>query len=332
LNGKLDLIQAEAIGDLVAATTPVQRRAALGQIERNLSSQIAGLRESVLQLESLCCYEIDFPEEDSGPVPPEKIDVFIETIIESLAELLETADDGERLRNGALCVIAGRPNVGKSTLFNALLGKDRAIVTPQPGTTRDAIEASVSIGGYPFRLVDTAGLRSTSDVVEGLGVEVSRRYLDEADIVLFCVEATAESSEVEAITTDRAAPLLVARTMSDLVSARELPPEEPGVVHVSAVTGEGLGGLRDELVGSMFSALYGSRSDQPIVTRARQRVALEKAIAEMGDFKTARASGIETVVAATHLRAAVTVLETIVGAVSPEDVLERVFSDFCVGK
>lgn len=328
LNGKLDLLQAEAVGDLVAATTPVQRKAALGQLDRSLSAKLAILREQIVELETLCCYEIDFPEEDSGPVDPERIAAAIDNVQESLSELLATADAGERLREGALCVIAGNPNVGKSTLFNALLGSDRAIVTETPGTTRDAIEAPATFDGYPFRLVDTAGLRETAERVERIGVEFSRRYLAKSDIVLFCSEASSERVELPDFLVSLDKPCLVVRTKTDLIEPRSA----PDGIGVSAITGSGLSELRGELVESMFTVHGSTVIDEPIITRPRHRVALETALSEVEKFGSTRASGIETAVAATHLRAAVTALESVVGVVTPEDVLNQVFATFCVGK
>ncbi len=333
LNGKLDLIQAEAVGDLVAATAPAQRRAALGQLNQGLSAEVGRLRERVLELETLCCYEIDFPEEDSGPIPPERIEAAIEAIRCSLSDLLVTADAGERLRGGALCVIAGRPNVGKSTLFNALLGSERAIVTPTPGTTRDAVDAPATFGGFPFRLVDTAGLRDTAESVERLGVEVSLRYLNKADVVMYCVDASTDAvAAVPESIRNIDAPCLVVRTKMDLLDADALQERRAGSVCVSAITGAGLAEVQQELVKATFSVLGNKQVGEPIVTRARHRSALEAANAELGCFRDARAGGVETAVAATHLRAAVSALETIVGAVTPEQVLDRVFSTFCVGK
>lgn len=333
LNGKLDLIQAEAVGDLVAATAPAQRRAALGQLDRSLSAEVGALRERVLELETLCCYEIDFPEEDSGPIPPERIESAIDAIRCSLSELLVTADAGERLRDGAVCVIAGPPNVGKSTLFNALLGSERAIVTPTPGTTRDAVDAPAAFGGFPFRLVDTAGLRDTAESVERLGVEVSLRYLSEADVVMYCVDAsTGAVVEVPESIRNIDAPCVVVRTKTDLLDSDALRERRTGSVYVSAITGSGFAELQEELVSATFSALGNKQVGEPIVTRARHRSALETANAELGFFRDARASGVETAVAATHLRAAVGALERIVGVVTPEEVLDRVFSTFCVGK
>jgi tRNA modification GTPase len=327
-NGKIDLLQAEAIGDLVDATAPAQRRAALGQLDRGLSSRIDALRSEMLELESLCCYEIDFPEEDSGPVPPERIDRALAEVQQSLSSLLATAAEGERLQEGAICVIAGRPNAGKSSLFNALLGRERAIVTEVPGTTRDAIEAHVTCDGFPFRLIDTAGLRSSNDVVERIGIEVSHRYLGAADVILFCVEAGREMTDEERNFVSRThAPVIVVRTKADLPVN-----ESRSGMPVSVIDGRGLGLLRKRLGETAFTAL-GTRGDvEPLVTRERHRLALERAQEELAAFGEARKAGLDGVVAATHLRSAVDALDEIIGVVTTDDILDRVFATFCVGK
>ncbi|HKW41652.1 MAG TPA: GTPase, partial [Gemmatimonadales bacterium] len=180
LNGKLDLLQAEATGDLIDAGSTAQARHALQQLDRGLSTRLERLRADLLELEALIAYDIDFPEEDEGPVRPERVERVWAAARDGIVQLLATAPEGERLREGALLVIAGRPNAGKSSLFNALLGRERAIVTEVPGTTRDAIEAHAVLEGFPFRLVDTAGLRDSSDRVERIGIEVARQYLGAA--------------------------------------------------------------------------------------------------------------------------------------------------------
>lgn len=325
-NGKLDLLQAEATADLIDATAGAQRRAALKQLDRGLSLRIDRLRDQVLQLEALVSYDIDFPEEDTGPVPPERIVEATAELERSLHQILGTAAEGERLREGALAVIAGRPNAGKSSLFNALLGSERAIVTEIPGTTRDAIEAPAVCDGFPFRLVDTAGLRDSDDRLERLGIEVSRKYLAAADLIVFCAEAGRSlSAEEEGALREFASPVVLARTKADLAPAG-------AGLGVSAVTGQGLPALRTELARAAFTSLAGRGDVEPVVTRARHRAALERALAEVREFSAARGSGLEAAVAATHLRAAVTALEEIIGVVAPDDVLGRVFSTFCVGK
>jgi tRNA modification GTPase len=219
LNGKLDLIQVEATLDLIDARSEASHATALFQLDGGLSARISELRERLLGLQAMLSYEIDFPEEDDGPIADEDIRRTAQELSTELDELLLHAPDGELVREGALTVIAGKPNSGKSSLFNSLLGKTRAIVTEIPGTTRDAIEAVISISGYPFRLVDTAGLRDDADYVEGMGIEVARRYLEHADLVVFCVEAdrSLESEEVEFLAAQRERRAVVqVRTKSDL--------------------------------------------------------------------------------------------------------------------
>ena len=314
LNGKMDLLQAEATADLIDASAPAQRRRALAQLDQSLSKRLDALRSEILELEGLTAYEIDFPEEDDGPVAPERVMKTWEGVRARVAALLGTAAEGERLREGALLVIAGPPNAGKSTLFNALLGSERAIVTEIPGTTRDAIEAPAVIAGFPFRLVDTAGLRDSEDRIEKMGIEVSKRYLDAADLILYCGDAKGLSYPV---------PVLEIQTKADL--------RNDGV-GVSAVTGFGMKELKARLAEVAFSKLIALGDVEPVVTRARHRQALETALEELDLFKESRESGVDAVAAATHLRAATGALDSLIGAVTPDHVLDRVFSSFCVGK
>jgi tRNA modification GTPase len=320
LNGKMDLLQAEATADLIDAGSPAQRRRALQQLDRGLSDRLGALRQEILDLEALIAYEIDFPDEDEGPVSEPRVRRVWSVVRGRVGELLRTAPEGERLREGALLVIAGRPNAGKSSLFNALLGADRAIVTEIPGTTRDAIEAHAVIDGFPFRLIDTAGLRQSDDRVEKLGIEVSRKYLAAADLVLFCEEG--DDPAPATFLAQVQAPVVVVRTKVDVT----------GGDGVSVVTGAGLDTLRRRLAEVAFSHLLALGDVEPVVTRARHRAALERAAGELDGFWAAREAGVDAAAAATHLRAAVTALDDLIGVVAPDDVLDRVFGTFCVGK
>jgi tRNA modification GTPase len=319
LNGKMDLLQAEATADLIDAGSPAQRRRALQQLERGLSDRLAALRRDILELEALIAYDIDFPEEDEGPVSPERVRGAWSLVRDRVADLLKTAPEGERLSEGALLVIAGRPNAGKSSLFNALLGTERAIVTEIPGTTRDAIEAHAVIEGFPFRLVDTAGLRDADERIERLGIEVSKKYLAGADLIVFCEER--DEPTRAAFLAEITAPIVVVRTKADL-----------GGEGVSVVSGRGLPELKRRLAEVAFGRLLALGDIEPVVTRARHRVALERALAEVEAFWAARTSGVDAAAAATHLRTAVLALDDLIGAVTPDDVLDRVFAAFCVGK
>lgn len=334
LNGKLDILQAEAIGDLIDASSHVMQRTALGQLDGGLSRRLLSLRNDLIGLEALIAYDVDFPEEDDGPVPRRRIDQSAEGITSSLQALLSTGSAGEVIRDGAIVVIAGPPNAGKSSLFNALLGRSRAIVTEIPGTTRDALEAVIDSGKWPLRLVDTAGLRETGDQIERLGIEVSERYLASAHVVLACAE---DSRSLEAtiglVSRNSTAPILAVRTKSDLVSKRDEAISSRIVISVSAETGNGL----QELLGAIGDTLDTRHGeivpDLPVLTRARHRKAISTAHAELGQFTAAwREEKLPATIAAVHLRTAVYALEELIGAVEVEDVLDRVFSSFCVGK
>jgi tRNA modification GTPase len=327
LNGKLDLLQAEAVGDLVSATSRAAQRLALSQLDGGLSRRLVDFRARVLELEALIAYDIDFPEEDDGPIPRERIAASLNEVIRGLDALLVTSETGELVREGALVVLAGVPNAGKSSLFNALLGRRRAIVTDIPGTTRDAIEAVIDTDRMPLRLVDTAGLRQTSDEVERIGVDVSYEYLSRAAVVLACGATLDEMNAAASACEGRTlAPIIRTQTKSDLGTA-----SVPGAVAVSAMTGSGL----DQLLNRITTTLgdLPVEPDAPILTRARHRERVATARRELGLFHDAWSSGeVPAVVAAVHLRAASASLEELIGRVDVESILDEVFSRFCVGK
>jgi len=327
LNGKLDLVQAEAIGDLIDSTSRAMQRVAMTQLDGGLSRRIEQLRDGVIGLESLIAYDIDFPEEDDGPIPRSRVSAATRSVLTSLNDLLETAPAGELVRNGALVVIAGAPNAGKSSLFNAMLGRSRAIVTEIPGTTRDAIEAVLDAGPWPIRLVDTAGLRETTDVVELLGIEVATRYLSSADVVLACGDSAEDVSRtMAAVSQLTEAPVIPVRTKGDLAPSAEKNT-------VSATTGQGVRELLD-MVAEVVSERHGRVPlDAPILTRERQRFCVEQAREEMVAFAAAiEDDGLPASVAAVHLRSAVDALADVTGTIDVEDVLDRLFRTFCVGK
>ena len=347
LNGKLDLVQVEAIGDLIEARSPALQRAALHSLDRGLSRRVADLRSDLVRLQALLVHHLDFPDEDEPPVSIAQVLEKAADLDRALGELLKTAPQGELLRSGALTVLAGIPNSGKSSLFNALLGRDRAIVTDIPGTTRDALEAEVQMGDFPFVLVDTAGLRDASDEVERLGVEVAEEYLGRAHVVLYCADARHPlSSEEIAFLGKLDRPYVLVRTKSDAsnASAREGVEDSPAgldakggrsraaPVFVSALTGEGLDRLSEALVELMYSGLIGADVDAPVITRARQRTGLERARRELGLFAQALRDGVPVEVASAHLRPAETAVEELLGIIQKEEVLDHLFSEFCIGK
>ena len=336
LNGKMDLLQAEAVLDLVNGASPALHRAAIHQLERGLSARIAELRQGLLNAEALLSYGIDFPDEDEPPVPPQRIEDAVLAVLERIDRMLRSAPQGELLREGALVVLAGRPNAGKSSLFNALLGFERSIVTELPGTTRDAVEASITIRGYPFRLVDTAGLRATTDLVEGLGVEVAERYLAGADIVLYCAEAALPltAADVDFIASRPASRVVLVRTKSDAAVAPAGGPPIPDLpCHVvSARAGDGLDILGDAIVEMAFGLVTDEGLDEPVLTRRRHVAGLQSARSELGEFLSGFRSGVPAEFVATHLRNAALAMEEIIGVVSTDDLLGAIFSEFCVGK
>lgn len=342
LHGRMDLIQAEGVVDLIEGRSAALHRNAVHQVERGLSQRISELREGLLQLEAHLMHHIDFPEEDDAPVPLDRVMDEGRGVLRDLEALAATAPEGELLREGAVTVLAGRPNSGKSSVFNALLGRERAIVTEVPGTTRDALEAVVQIGGFPFRLVDTAGLRETDEVVERLGIEVAERYLEAADLVLYCVEAgrKMDAEEREFVAGLGDCPVLHLSTMCDLVNEEVAPGAEcrdasgleSGELRVSAVSGFGFEELKERLPELVYEGLVRIGSEVPVLTRERHARAVGTAAESLREFLEALAAKVPAELASTHLRPAETALEELLGVISTDDVLERVFSEFCVGK
>jgi len=324
--------------DLIEARSPAMHRAALFHVEKGLSGRIETLRRELLELQGLIAYDIDFPEEDDGPVVPATIDRAAAELLGRLHRMLALAPEGELLRDGALTVVAGRPNVGKSSIFNMLVGVERAIVTEEPGTTRDAIEALVSVDGYPFRLVDTAGIREAAGRVEEMGIEVARSYLDRADLVLVCVEANQqpgadEKEFVSNLVRRDPARVIILRSKSDLLcgSTTSRVSEISLEIDVSALTGAGLPELRSVMLDRVYQGIRADE-DLPIVTRARHVACLDRAAADVAAFAEARARGLPAEIAGTHVHDATLALEELLGAVTTEDVLDAVFNSFCVGK
>jgi len=333
LNGKLDVLQAEAIGDLVDSKSRAAQRLALEQLDGGLSRRLVALREELIGVEAMIAYDIDFPEEDDGPIETARILTAVDSLRDALDDLLSTADTGELVRDGALVVLAGVPNAGKSSLFNALIGQRRAIVTDVPGTTRDAIEAVIDVDRWPLRLVDTAGLRETQDTVERLGVEVSYDYLRRAAVILACGanddELARATSAVEGKTD---ATILAVRTKSDLPPKAQARATSSSLA-VSAVTGAGIDTLTRAIVGALDSRVGAAPADAPVLTRARHRARVALARAELQSFRDAwQSDRIPPVVAAVHLRTATFALEELIGRVDVENVLDEVFARFCVGK
>lgn len=353
LNGRIDLLQAEAIADLVDARTSAMHAQALSQLDGGLSRRLSALRADIIALEVLLAYDIDFPEEDDGPIAPARIVAATAKLIEQLRGLLATAPRAALVRDGALVVIAGPPNAGKSSLFNAMLGEARALVTEIPGTTRDAIEALLDTPGLPLRLVDTAGLRTTDDVVERLGIEVSERYLAQAQLVLACSEnVVGLMTTIERVSPLTRAPIMSVLTKADQranilgdlalasasIAARTSRDESSAqtsvVLPVSAESGAGLSALLTSIVARLSSAVGDHLgADTTPLTRERHHIAMLQALEEVTAFQQAWIEDeVPATIAAVHLRAAAHILDELVGSISVDDVLDKLFRDFCVGK
>lgn len=341
MNGKMDITQAEAIGDLIDARSSAMHRIAIAQLDGGLSRRVGLLRDAVIGLESLIAYDIDFPEEDDGPVASHRVIDSASRLLASLDALLATVPAGELIREGAVVVVAGVPNAGKSSLFNALLGQSRAIVTDIPGTTRDAIEGHLETLHWPVRLIDTAGLRETEDTIERLGIEVSERYLAQAHVVLACGDSEDSVRHTLEVVKGGSTGIRVGvRTKIDLLAIDDRDPAQPteGVaddarVFVSAETGHGLDTLLRSIDDALTTLVGAQVAEYPLLMRARQISGIQVARDEIARFTDAWTEmSLPAPVAAVHLRAASTALEDLIGAVSTDDVLDRVFSSFCVGK
>jgi tRNA modification GTPase len=339
LNAKLDIMQAEAVADLIDARSRRAQTVALAQLDGGLSRRISELRTALIEIEALLAYDIDFPEEDDGPISSERIADATNIVLTGLATLRATASTGELVREGAVVVLAGAPNVGKSSLFNALLGQARAIVTDVPGTTRDALEAVVDVGSWALRLVDTAGLHTTMDRVEQMGIEMSERYLDRAAIVLACGDDPRSVDSVVAIVRQRtAAPIVVVHTKADIRSDLtaeyyQFESATLSAITVSAEAGTGLDLLTEAIANVLSTRHHELSLDAPVLTRARHQQAVDRATEEVKMFREVWTDDkLPAPVAATHLRNAVLALEELIGVVGVDDVLDRVFSAFCVGK
>jgi tRNA modification GTPase len=332
LNGKLDLVQAEAVRDLVDAVTPLQARAAYDQLEGTLTARVSALDAALLDLAARLEASMDFPEEGYHFVDPGAAAAELEALADRISTLLADAGRGRLIREGAQVAIVGRPNAGKSSLFNCLAGADRAIVTEVPGTTRDLVTERVEIEGLAVTLVDTAGVHGRpADVVEQEGMLRSHAALGIADLVLAVIDGstplTADDHRMLEAAGTR--PRVIAINKSDLPQARR-ETELEGVA-VSALTGVGLDRLRRAIVDALCAGLHGGR-DVPAVTNARHAGQLRRAAAAVARAAAAAASGTPEEFVAQDVAEARRELEEITGVRAPDDVLKVIFERFCIGK
>jgi tRNA modification GTPase len=331
LNGKMDLAQAEAVGDIIAARTDEALTLARSQQSGRLSAEVAEIRHLILRLMALIEASIDFSE-DVGELDMELCEREIREAHSRIARLLATADRGILVREGLKMVLAGRPNVGKSSLLNALLRVSRAIVTPIPGTTRDTLEESVNIRGIPVRAVDTAGVRDTDDLVEKLGVERSLESLRGADFVLLILDAvTGETEEDRALRAQLGkTPHLIVWNKCDIQM-----PKDPGAdaVCVSAFTGAGIEALEETIAGRVLAGgVTDTASAGAVISHSRHRRALEDAQSRLDDALATVRHQMPADFISIDVRGALMSLGEVTGETATEDIIHEIFSRFCIGK
>jgi tRNA modification GTPase len=324
LNGRIDLPQAEAVRDLIDATTLYQARIAAQQVDGSVSRRVGPLKHQLLEMIALLEAGIDFAEDDIDVAPTAELLRRWHPLREGIARLTESFSYGQLVREGLTLAIVGEPNVGKSSLFNRLLEQDRAIVTPIPGTTRDAISEVAAIEGIPVRLVDTAGIREGEEVVERLGIERSFQAMADADLTLVVIDATTNGSAAEEELLRKAR----SQGRSILVAnKRDAGSRIPaGAVGVSALTGEGIAQLRAAILPQTTGVEAG------FLTSLRQETALRETLAALDSAKVAIEEGIPHEMLLLDLYDALRGVDAVTGATTADDILNRIFGSFCIGK
>ncbi len=340
LNGKLDLVQAEAIVDLISAKTDVSANLALSQMSGGLSLKICNLREQVLETLAFIEAGIDFPEDEVESLDRDRLSERIDIGINLAQELLIGSKTGKILREGMLTAIVGQPNVGKSSLLNALMKEERAIVTDIPGTTRDEIRESVNIGGVLLQLVDTAGIRESNDVVELLGIERSWRAIEKADLILLLIQAGSELSlEEQRIIKENAHKVIVLMNKVDLLS--EFPERERSAdsdlfklgvwIPFSVKENKGFSELEEEIKKRVYQGNE-ERTKEPLISNVRQISSLERSFNALQSARTAVQTGLPWDIVSIDIRQALQEVSQMTGDNIQETLLDDIFSRFCIGK
>ncbi|MGD0058461.1 MAG: tRNA uridine-5-carboxymethylaminomethyl(34) synthesis GTPase MnmE [Verrucomicrobiia bacterium] len=336
LNGRLDLTQAEAVMDLIRAKSDRAHTAAIHELEGHLSAKVNAARNNLLTILAHIEAHIDFPDDDIGPEVREDLVRGTEEVISFVQSLLATAREGKILRDGISVAIIGRPNVGKSSLLNALVGSDRSIVTPIPGTTRDTIDETVSINGIPFRFTDTAGIRRTRGTAERMGVHRSRKALETSEIVLHVCDLSrpfvAADADLVFACCDRRAILVLNK--ADLKERFRLPMPlrtKLECIRLSATRGDGLDALRKRLVEMAYSGVVGS-AHVDVAINERHKAALEASYKYLTEAVHCFRESEPLEIVSQQLRRGLDCLGEVIGKTSTDDILERIFATFCIGK
>ena len=337
LNGRMDLIQAEAVADLIDAESPAAAHNAVGQLEGRLSRGVGEIYDGLMEVVSRFYAVVDYPDEDIDPLTQGQLTQTLARSETALEALLATFRRGQLLRQGVPAVILGKPNAGKSSLLNALLGYERAIVTEIPGTTRDTVEETVTVGGTLLRLIDTAGLRDTPDRVEQMGVERSRAAMESAELILVLWDSSSPVTQEDGELLSQAmslAPTVLVRSKSDLLSAPlpllSLDPMPP-VVELSARTGQGLEEL-EQAIRSALPRQTGEEAYGELLTNARQEEAASRALERLEGAQAGLSAGVTPDALLTDVEEALSALGELTGASVREDITDRIFQRFCVGK
>jgi len=327
LLGKLSLPEAESVAELVEARTEAQARGALERLAGRTSSVLASIREALVAAHALWTASIDFPEQ-AGEEDPLAIGAHLERARTALEVLAHGAAVGARMAQGVRVVLAGPPNAGKSTIFNRLIGADRAIVSPDPGTTRDTLEADVDVAGLPVRLIDTAGIRAPSSAVEAEGVARARRAAEDADLTIYVHDASTPWSEEDRVAWEKISPgrRILVFNKTDLAPA----PDESGAVGICALDPDAARRVANEIARSLARD-YPAEAAGEIVS-LRQRALLESALDSVTRAGEGLARGERAEISVLSVEEALAVLGEIAGETTTEDVLDRVFASFCIGK
>lgn len=337
LNGKMDLIQAEAVNDLINCKTDLMLKISNNQLLGKGSEKIKNLRDKLLSISAEIEVHIDYPEEDLSIENPRDIYEKLENVYQQMREFLISADNGMVLKEGINTVIVGKPNVGKSTLLNRLLREDRAIVTNIPGTTRDVIIESLNIRGVLLRVVDTAGIRESSDVIEKIGIKKTIEEIKKADLILFVLDASEPLSEddlriMELIKKKEYLVILNKRDLNYKISIeniRKLLNGKNHIVEISALKGEGLEKLEDAIYSKVEEMI--DLDVQPVVTNLRQKIALQKSSSALKEaLNNFNSYPIDVI--SIDIRKSIEYLDELLGFKYSDDLLENIFSNFCVGK